>query len=150
MNLMPRMLAAVLVAASAPSLVAPATAAPIASPPGLHAAAAPPVEAVQYRRGWRGGHRGGGFVGAGVGLAAGAIIGGAMLGATRPYGYGGYRGYDSGYAYGPSYGPGDDEGYVAVSPAGGGEFAYCQQRFRSYDPASGTYLGFDGMRHPCP
>jgi hypothetical protein len=142
MNLMPRILAAVLVAASAPSLVAPATAAPIWSPSGLHTAAAPSVETVQYRRGWRGGHRGGGFVGAGVGLAAGAIIGGAIVGATRPYGYGGYRGY--------GYGPGYDEGYVAVSPAGGGEFAYCQQRFRSYDPASGTYLGFDGMRHPCP
>jgi len=28
--------------------------------------------------------------------------------------------------------------------------AYCEQRFRSYDPASGTYLGYDGRRHPCP
>jgi hypothetical protein len=28
--------------------------------------------------------------------------------------------------------------------------AYCSQRFRSYDPASGTYLGYDGYRHPCP
>jgi hypothetical protein len=28
--------------------------------------------------------------------------------------------------------------------------AYCSQRFRSYDPASGTYLGYDGLRHPCP
>ncbi|WP_046862954.1 BA14K family protein [Microvirga massiliensis] len=28
--------------------------------------------------------------------------------------------------------------------------AYCSQRFRSYDPASGTYLGYDGNRHPCP
>jgi hypothetical protein len=26
----------------------------------------------------------------------------------------------------------------------------CEARFQSYDPASGTYLGFDGMRHPCP
>jgi hypothetical protein len=24
------------------------------------------------------------------------------------------------------------------------------QRFRSYDPASGTYLGVDGLRHQCP
>jgi BA14K-like protein len=24
------------------------------------------------------------------------------------------------------------------------------QRFRSYDPQSGTYLGYDGQRHPCP
>jgi len=28
--------------------------------------------------------------------------------------------------------------------------SYCAQRYRSYDPASGTYLGYDGLRHPCP
>ena len=28
--------------------------------------------------------------------------------------------------------------------------AYCSQRFRSYDPRSGTYLGYDGYHHPCP
>jgi hypothetical protein len=28
--------------------------------------------------------------------------------------------------------------------------SYCAQRFRSYDPASGTYMGYDGQRHPCP
>ncbi|MBV9560851.1 MAG: BA14K family protein, partial [Bradyrhizobium sp.] len=28
--------------------------------------------------------------------------------------------------------------------------AYCSARFRSYDPRSGTYLGYDGLRHPCP
>jgi BA14K-like protein len=28
--------------------------------------------------------------------------------------------------------------------------AYCSQRYRSYDPASGTFLGYDGLRHPCP
>jgi hypothetical protein len=26
----------------------------------------------------------------------------------------------------------------------------CMQRFRSYDPGTGTYLGRDGNRHPCP
>ncbi|MDU1669325.1 MAG: BA14K family protein, partial [Bradyrhizobium sp.] len=25
----------------------------------------------------------------------------------------------------------------------------CAQRYRSYDPASGTYLGKDGRRHVC-
>ena len=25
----------------------------------------------------------------------------------------------------------------------------CSQRYRSFDPASGTYLGYDGQRHPC-
>ncbi|MDN4986298.1 BA14K family protein [Bradyrhizobium sp. WYCCWR 13022] len=28
--------------------------------------------------------------------------------------------------------------------------AYCSQRYKSYDPSSGTYMGYDGMRHPCP
>ena len=27
--------------------------------------------------------------------------------------------------------------------------AYCARRYRSYDPASGTFLGRDGLRHPC-
>jgi hypothetical protein len=31
-----------------------------------------------------------------------------------------------------------------------GAIAYCMQRFKSYDPRSGTYLGYDGYRHPCP
>lgn len=26
----------------------------------------------------------------------------------------------------------------------------CAMRFKSFDPASGTYMGFDGRRHPCP
>lgn len=28
--------------------------------------------------------------------------------------------------------------------------SYCAQRYRSYDPYSRTYLGYDGYRHPCP
>ena len=69
-------------------------------------------------------------------------------------------GYDP-YYYGPDYAYDDsyydggypvDQGYVA-SPgyvvSGGADPAYCAQRYRSYDPASGTYLGYDGLRHPC-
>lgn len=109
------------------------------------------------RYGWRGegrGRRGGYGVGAGLaGLAAGAVIGGAL--ASRPY-YGdpGYGYDDSGYGYGaPTYGY--DSGYDVVdvapsAPAGGDATAYCISRFKSYDPASGTYLGYDGLRHPCP
>ena len=153
MNISSKILAAALMAAAAPWLVAPAAAAPI-SLLGLQNAAAPSVETVQYRRSWRGGYRNGisGGAGVGLGLAAGAIVGGAIIGATQPYGYRGYSGYD-GYAYdqGYAYAPGYDQGYVAVSPyTGGSEVAFCRQRFRSYDPASGTYLGFDGLRHPCP
>jgi len=37
-----------------------------------------------------------------------------------------------------------------IAGAQGDDAAYCAQRFRSYDPGSGTYLGNDGLRHPCP
>lgn len=89
---------------------------------------------VQHRRHWRGGgrhhsrgwsHRRGWGPGAGIGigLATGALIGGALAAAPRPY-----------YAPGPTP----------------GEVQYCSQRFKSYDPSSGTYLGYDGNRHACP
>jgi hypothetical protein len=33
---------------------------------------------------------------------------------------------------------------------GGTDVSYCEQRFRSYNPSTGTYLGFDGQYHACP
>jgi hypothetical protein len=89
------------------------------------------------RRGYYGGRRGyyrgrgyGGAAAAGIaGLAAGALIGGAIASqqAAPPP---------------PPY---------AVAPAGGGDewLAYCSQRYRSFDPGSGTFLGNDGRRHAC-
>ncbi|MGL9620287.1 BA14K family protein [Bradyrhizobium sp. U531] len=41
-------------------------------------------------------------------------------------------------------------GAIANSQAQSNAAAYCAQRYRSYDPGSGTYLGHDGMRHACP
>ncbi|WP_341874514.1 BA14K family protein [Methylobacterium nodulans] len=41
--------------------------------------------------------------------------------------------------------PASGEATVTVDPV-----AACAQRFKSYDPKSGTYLGYDGRRHPCP
>ena len=41
-------------------------------------------------------------------------------------------------------------GFSYEVPADAGAVAYCVQRFRSYDLASGTYLGRDGYRHACP
>ncbi|MFG1422392.1 BA14K family protein [Roseixanthobacter liquoris] len=35
------------------------------------------------------------------------------------------------------------------APPPGNWAAYCASRYRSFDPASGTYLGYDGLRHPC-
>lgn len=31
-----------------------------------------------------------------------------------------------------------------------GNAAYCEAHFKSYDRATGTYLGYDGARHPVP
>ena len=93
-----------------------------------------------WHRGW---HGGGGWGGA---IAAG-VIGGALAAATSPLWAPGYYDYDPGYAYGPGYG-------YAVAPAPvigvGNSVAYCESQFRSYNPATGTYLGYDGQYHPCP
>ena len=52
----------------------------------------------------------------------------------------GYYYDDPGYYYAPD---------VYAGPDASAE-AYCAQRYRSYDPASGTFLGYDGVRRPCP
>jgi hypothetical protein len=103
--------------------------------------------------GWNGDRWNGGWYG------GGPIIGGS-------YAYFGPDYYD----YGPDYSYYDngyyDEGTavavapvavapvavapVAVAVAPGADANWCAQTYRSYDPASGTYLGFDGQRHPCP
>lgn len=96
---------------------------------GLLAAA--PADAQRWGHRHNRGNWGGGNAAAGIaGFATGAIIGGAL--ASQP------RYYAPGYGPGPAYGPSPD----AV--------AYCQSRFKSYDPASGTYMGYDGVRHSCP
>jgi hypothetical protein len=41
-------------------------------------------------------------------------------------------------------------GAIAASQAKAENDAYCSQRFRSYDPESGTYLARGGIRRPCP
>lgn len=109
------------------------------------------------------------WIGPGIGFAAG-VAAGAALGS--PYYDGGYYGdgyyadnYDSNSYYGNGYygggypngSYGDSYAYDTGSdvssgdgqPTGGDTAAYCQQRYRSYDLSSGTYLGYDGMRHPC-
>jgi hypothetical protein len=97
-----------------------------------------------------------------IALAASAVIAVSPANAQwRGYGYHGYNGY-----YGYHRGYDDDGGALAGLAAGailGGILASqrpyygggrtvgsCQSRFRSYDPGSGTYLGYDGYRHSCP
>jgi hypothetical protein len=91
------------------------------------------------RGGWHGGGhwRGGGWGYFGGGFAAGAILGGAL---AAPY----Y--YPPPYYAAPYYA---DPGYYEDGGPDGA-VDYCMRRFRSYDLRSGTYLGNDGYRHPCP
>ena len=144
---------------------------------GAAAQATTPIENVQFRRG-RGArvgpatmYRGGGFRGGvnrGGGFRGGVYRGGGYRGGVYR---GGYRGYRGGWGWGggvaagvatgallgsalaaqPYYAPGPyyDGGYVVAGPVAS-EVEYCMRRFRSYDPRSGTYLGYDGLRHPCP
>lgn len=115
----------------------------------------------------------GGAAGGRRGVAIGAIIGattGAIIAAEgrrhgggyyywrggcylqRPGGvwYGvapGYCGpayYPPAAYYPPVYAP--PLAYYGPSAA----IAYCARRYRSYDPVSQTFLGYDGYRHPCP
>ncbi|MGB8603919.1 BA14K family protein [Bradyrhizobium sp.] len=126
-----------LLATSLTAFAAPGRAAPIGEPLAL-AKTAPNVTQPVY---WRGRGWGWGAPVAG-GLVAGALIGGAL---AAPY-------YAPGYYPGPAYygQPGYGPPPAAYGPPPGDAVGYCMQRFRSYDPASGTYLGNDGYRHPCP
>jgi hypothetical protein len=80
-----------------------------------------------------------------------------MGGATGPGSASGLEptynsGYYNGYGYdqgGPARVVGggalDGNNSYAMSP----DDSYCAQRYRSYDPVSGTYMGHDGRRHSC-
>ncbi|MES2600404.1 MAG: BA14K family protein [Pseudomonadota bacterium] len=129
-----KLLAAALLAGSAALAASqPASAAPLMSNTMLSGAASGNVENVQYypvRRygyGPRYGYRGGYY--------------------RRGYGYGGTAaGVGIGLAAGAVIG-----GAIAASQAQAQQnHAYCSQRYRSYDPASGTYLNNNGNRYPCP
>ena len=101
----------------------------------------------------------GGATGGRRGAAVGAIIGaatGAIIAAEGQRRRGGYYYYQNGcylqqpdgvwVAVGPRYCAVAD---YEVAPAGD-PIAYCAQRFRSYDPVSQTYVGYDGQRRSCP
>jgi hypothetical protein len=126
-------LMALAVAGSAFAFNAPASAAPLMNQNTALRSAVQQngLENVQWRsRGWRGHH-----------------------GWTRHHGYHGGH-YRRGYGWGPAVGGlaagAIIGGAIANSQARASDAAYCSQRFKSYDPTSGTYLGYDGIRHPCP
>ena len=86
-----------------------------------------------------------------LGLAAGAIIGGAIASdpgpryyADPPAGYYAppprvvYRTYEPAPVYARGLRPWTRSWY-----------RYCGERYRSFDPRSGTFIGFDGRSHFC-
>jgi hypothetical protein len=62
----------------------------------------------------------------------------------------GYSGPPPGGPGAPAPGYAGDPRTYAGAPPAGDPVASCRQRFRSYDPKTGTYMGNDGQRHPCP
>jgi hypothetical protein len=103
-----------------------AVSAPLQGPLQLRSAAPALTQTVQYRRWHHRGHRHG----------------------WRHHRRDGWVGPAAGLAAGAIIG-----GALAAQraqAASDAEVAYCMRRFRSYDPESGTYLGYDGDRHPCP
>ena len=62
---------------------------------------------------------------------------GLAFGLGYGLGYGGGYGYNDGY-YGNRYYSG-----------GGDHVQWCLNRYRSYNPRTDTYMGYDGYRHRC-
>lgn len=74
---------------------------------------------------------------------------GARYSYRRPgfnYHYGGYYYANPWWLAAPAIGLGVT---IPAAPVGSGHVEWCLNRFRSYDVASDTYLGFDGYRHRC-
>lgn len=81
----------------------------------------------------------------------------------RPNYYGPRRGYTyrNGYYYNNNTGAAVAAGVIGLAAgamiAGAANqnrydnnVSYCSQRYRSYNPNTGTYTGYDGYQHPCP
>jgi hypothetical protein len=70
-----------------------------------------------------------------------------VIGVPSTYYYGVPTYYAPGY-YGDQYSDGGPA--TGPSPLGDTSASNCAQTYSSYDPQSGTYIGDDGMVHPCP
>jgi hypothetical protein len=139
-----KLTATFVIATSLASVSSLAMAAPVTNASAIRNATPSAVETVRW---WWWGAPAAAFV-------AGGLVGGAL--AAPYYGYGPY--YPGPYYPGPYYQGSYYQGPYAGAPMGpaapayssaGGD-NYCAQRFRSYDPSTGTYMGYDGQRHPCP
>jgi len=88
------------------------------------------------------------------GAVAAGVAGAALAAATSPLWAPGYYDYYPGYTYGyPAYGGGPYYDYVpgaAPVATAGVDVGWCEAHYRSYNPSTGTYLGFDGQYHSCP
>jgi hypothetical protein len=60
-----------------------------------------------------------------------------------------YRHFYGGYYYATPWWQGPAIGFGLTVPMSSAHVQWCLNRFRSYDPASDTYLGYDGFRHRC-
>ncbi|MCX5497014.1 BA14K family protein [Kaistia dalseonensis] len=88
-------------------------------------------------------------------------------GGPRYYGHGRYYGprrgytYRNGYYYNNNTGAAVAAGVIGLAAGAmiagaanqdryNNNVSYCSQRYRSYNPNTGTYTGYDGRQHPCP
>ena len=113
------------------SAATPVLAAPVASSAAaLKSTVSTPLTQVR----WRGHHHGGGGGAVAAGVIGGLLLGGIIASQANRYDGPAYY-YDGppGY-YGPDY-----DSWVN----------YCFSRYRSFDPRTGTYVGYDGRRHYC-
>lgn len=112
------------------------------------------VEQVQHRRYYRGGrhyrgHRGYYRGGRGYARHRGYYGSRGYYGRNRYYGhrrYGYRRNNNGAIALGVL---GLAAGAAIANSGGSSHHSYCASRYRSYDPRSGTFLGYDGRRHVC-
>lgn len=112
---------------------------------------------------WRdGGYRDGGYrehrrhrdrdalIGGALGLATGVIIGGALASQPR---YAEPRYVEPGYVE-PEYYPEPERRVIyrqapSFEPWTQSWYDYCARRYRSFNPQSGTFVGYDGREHFC-
>jgi hypothetical protein len=120
---------------------APISAAPIGKMPSATVDTSMVEEVRQRRHGRHHNRHRGRNVGIALG-AAGLVLGLSALASRPSYGDPYYYGRPS---YGPAYGP---AGYGA-SPWSPAWYDYCSNRYRSFDPRTGYFKGYDGEFHFC-